>query len=115
MVYNNLGISGHKEFLTWFTLRTILKRDKQYQRNFVIILMQADMLSQNLQKWIQTKKRNLKPIFTTLELLCSSPQSLGKSATSLDSVTRGVNMTVRAELYILCKFDCTILRYIAIN
>ena len=47
MVYNNLGISGCKEFLTWFTLRTILKKDIQCQRNSAIILIQADLLSQN--------------------------------------------------------------------
>ena len=101
-------------FLTRFTLRTILKKDIQCQRNFAIILIQADLLSQNLQKWIQTEKPNLKPKFTTLKLLCSGPQSLEKSATSLDS-SHGSKIAVRAELYILCKFDCTILRNIAIN
>ena len=37
---------GASNFLTWFTLPTILKKDIQCQRKFAIILIQADLLSQ---------------------------------------------------------------------
>ena len=51
MVYNKLGISGVQRILTWFTVQTILKKkDIHCQRNFAIILIEADLLSQNLQK-----------------------------------------------------------------
>ena len=77
-----------KDFFNMVYITDYTEKVYTVQRNFVIILIQADLLSQNLQKWIQTEKFNLKPKFTTLKLLCSSPKSLGKSATSLDSVTR---------------------------
>ena len=77
MVYNNLGISGEQRIFNMVYITDYAEKDIQCQRNFAIILIQADLLSQNLQKWIQTEKRNLKPKFTTLKLLVAAPNLLG--------------------------------------
>ena len=87
VVYNNLGISGvQRTFLTWCTDYT--------EKGYTVPTEFRDHFDQSRSvitepiKMDQSEKRNLKPKFTTLKLLCSSPQSPRKSATSLDSVTR---------------------------
>ena len=50
MVYNNIGFSGVQRIFNMVYITDYTKKDIQCQRHFAIILIQADLLSQNLQK-----------------------------------------------------------------
>ena len=60
-----------KVFFFWFL--TKLQTDIQCQRNFEIIFFHTYILSQKIQSCIQIEKCRLKPKFTRLKSLWSSP------------------------------------------
>ena len=49
-VYNNLGISGMQRFFNMVYITDYTEKGYTVPTNFAIILIQADLLSQNLQK-----------------------------------------------------------------